>query len=175
MAHVNYITDEVTAIIGAETELVEATHPVEASEVRRFHHATMDPAPRYWDHDWAKSSRYGNVVAPPAFPAHAFRRPPNGEDPFLAMDEPDYDGVSRSFNGLPAVKVALPRLVNGGYEYELYRYAAVGERVFRKSRYKDIVQRDGRTGSMVLIMIEDVYTNEHGEVLLKSTNTQILR
>ena len=172
---VNYITDAVKAVIGAETERVEATHPIEASEVRRFHHATMDPAPRYWDTDWAEASRYGGVVAPPAFPTHAFRRKPDSPDPLDAMDEPDFDGVSRSFNGLPAVNVPLPRLVNGGYEYELFRYAQPGETVFRRSRYKDIVQRDGRTGPMVLIIIEETYTNAAGDLLLKATNTQILR
>ena len=45
----NYITDEVTALIGMESAPVEATHPVEASEVRRFQQATMDEAPRYWE------------------------------------------------------------------------------------------------------------------------------
>lgn len=171
----NYITDAVKAVIGAETDLVKATHPIEASEVRRFHHATMDAARRYWDADWAAASRYGAVVAPPALPTHAFRRPPDSPDPLDAMDEPDFDGVSRSFNGLPAVNVPLPRLVNGGYEYELFRYAHVGETVLRRSRYKDIVQRGGRTGPMVLVIIEEVYTNEAGELLLKATNTQILR
>ncbi len=172
---INYITDEVRAVIGAETERVEATHPVEASEVRRFHQATMDQAPRYWDAEWAAGSRYGAVVAPPAFATHAFRRKPDSPDPLDAMDEPDFDGVSRSFNGLPKVNVPLPRLVNGGYEYELYRYARLGEKVFRKSRYKDITQREGRTGPMVLVIIEEIYTTEAGEMLLKSTNTQILR
>jgi hypothetical protein len=172
---VNYITDEVKSVIGAETPLVEAIHPIEAGEVRRFHHATMDQAPRYFDADWAASSRYGAVVAPPAFPTHAFRRVPNSPDPLDAMDEPDFDGVSRSFNGLPKVNVPLPRLVNGGYEYELYRYAKFGEKILRRSRYKDIVQRDGRTGPMVLIIIEEFYTNADGDLLIKATNTQILR
>lgn len=171
----NYITGEVKAVIGAETTLVEATHPVEAGEVRRFHHATMDPAQRYWDAAWTAASRYEGVVAPPAFPTHMFRRPPDTPDPLEQMEEPDFDGVSRSFNGLPAVNVPLPRLVNGGYEYEFFRYARAGERVFRKSRYKDIVQREGRTGPMVLVVIEEIYTTETGALLLRATNTQILR
>lgn len=171
----NYITDQVKAIIGAQTEKVAATHPVEASEVRRFHHATMDPARRYWDAEWASSSRYGALVAPPAFPVHALRRPAASPDPLDEMGKPDYDGLSRSFSGLPVVEVNLPRDMNGGYEYELYRYARVGETVFRQSRYKDIVQREGRTGPMVLVVIEEIYTNEAGELLLKVTNTQIMR
>jgi N-terminal half of MaoC dehydratase len=172
---VNYITDKVKAIIGAQTDWVESTHPVEASEVRRFHHATMDDARRYWDADWAATSRYGGLVAPPAFPVHALRRPPHSPDPLDEMNQPDFDGLSRSFSGLPVVEVALPRDLNGGYEYELYRYARVGEKVLRQSRYKDIVQHEGRSGPMVLVVIEETYVNEAGEKLLRVTNTQIMR
>ena len=173
---VNYITDEVKAVIGVESEPVEASHPVEPSEVRRFHHATMDPAPRYWDQDWARKSRYGGVVAPPAFPVHAFRRPARAPDPLDAMGEPHFDGRNRRMRpGLPPVEVPLMRLLNGGYDYEFFRYARVGERIFCKSRFKDIYQRDGKSGTMVFVVIEDLYTNERGEPLIKTTNTSILR
>ena len=86
--HVNYITDEVKAVIGAHNGPVLAYHPVEASEVRRFFQAIMDPAPRYWDEAWARSSRYGGLVAPPAFPPLAFRRAPTDPDPLDRMSEP---------------------------------------------------------------------------------------
>ncbi len=173
---VNYVTDKVKAAIGAESKPVEAFHPVEPSEVRRFHHATMDRAPRYWDRAWAKKSRYGDLVAPPAFPVHAFRRPPDAPDPLDQMGDPDFDGRNRRLRpGLPELDIPLVRLLNGGYEYELYRYARHGERIFQKSRIKDIYQRDGKNGTMVFILIEDFYTNERGELLLKSTNTTILR
>ena len=173
---VNYITDEVKAVIGVESEPIEAYYPVEPSEVRRFHHATMDQAPRYWDQDWAKKSRYGGVVAPPAFPVHAFRRSPGAPDPLEAMGDPDFDGRNRRMRpGLPPVEVPLVRLLNGGYDYEFFRYARHGERIFCKSRFKDVYQRDGKSGTMVFVVIEDMYTNERGEPLLKTTNTSILR
>jgi len=94
---VNYITDEVKAVIGAHNGPILAYHPVEASEVRRFFQATMDPAPRYWDAAWAKANRYGGLVAPPAFPPLAFRRAPTDPDPLDHMGEPDFDGMVRSF------------------------------------------------------------------------------
>jgi len=169
----NYITDDIKALIGAETGLIEAGHPVEGSEIRRFHHAIMDAAPRYWGDE---SGRYGGAVAPPGFPVHAHRRAAKSADPLDQAGEPDFDGVSRSLReGLPAVNVPLPRLLNGGYEYELFQYAKVNDRIFVKSRYEDIYQRDGKTGPMVFILIEDTYLNQRNEPLVKTKNTIILR
>lgn len=173
---VDYITDEIKALIGRESPREEATHPVEASEVRRFHHATMDPARRYWDEAWARASRYGSLVAPPAFPVHAFRRAADDPDPLAADAEPDFGGMRRQLRpGLPPVNVPLDRLLNGGYEYELFRYARVGERIFRRSRYRDIYQRDGKSGPMVFILVEEIYSTENNEPLVTTVNTIILR
>lgn len=173
---VNYVTDEIKALIGRESEREEATHPVEASEVRRFHHATMDPARRYWDEAWANKSRYGAVVAPPAFPVHAFRRAADAPDPLAPDAEPDFGGMSKQLRpGLPMVNVPLDRMLNGGYEYELFRYARLGEKVYRRSRYRDIYQREGKSGPMVFIVLEETYTTDSDEMLLRTTNTIILR
>jgi hypothetical protein len=170
----DYVTPEVAALIGAETPPVPACHPVEPSEVRRFHQAVMDHAPRYWDA--AAAARYGGVVAPPGFPVHAHRRAEHEPDPLAKMDRPDYDGVDRALRpGLPEIVVPLKRLMNGGYEYEFFRYARPGERILLRSRYADIYQRNGRTGPIVFVVIEDSYETETGERLLRSLNTMILR
>lgn len=170
----DYITPAVRALIGAEAPPLIAHHPVEASEIRRFHQALMDDAPRHWDA--AAATRYGGVVAPIGFPVHAVRRAEDAPDPLDAMDQPNFDGVDRRLRpGLPAVQVPLKRLMNGGYEYELFRHARPGERVVVRSRYADIYQRNGRTGPIVFVVVEDVFTTDRGEMLLRSTNTTILR
>jgi len=170
----DYITPAVKALIGAEAPPVLAGHPVEGSEIRRFHQAVMDHAARYWDA--AAASRYGGIVAPPGFPVHAHRRAEDTPDPLGDMDKPDYDGVDRALRpGLPAIEVPLKRLMNGGYEYELFRYARPGERILLRSRYADIYQRNGRTGPIVFVVIEDSYETDAGERLLRSLNTMILR
>ena len=171
----SYITPAVRAVIGASNGPLLACHPVEASEVRRFYQAVMDPAPRYWDERWAKSSRYGGLVAPPAFPTHAFRRGPTEADPLDRMEEPDFDGNTRSFRGLPPVEVPLTRLLNGGYEYEFLRYARIGEPIYRSSSYLDIYQRAGRSGPMVFVVVADTYTGEAGARLIETVTTTILR
>ena len=122
-----YITKELLALIGAETELTEATHEVQSSETRRFYQATMDPAPRYFD--VKAGARFGGNVAPPVFPLYMFRRGHGTSDPLSTIDQPDADGHTRSFRGLPEIKVDLPRLLNGGYEYEFFRYAKLEEAV----------------------------------------------
>lgn len=170
----DYITPQVRALIGAEAPPLVAHHPVEPSEVRRFHQALMDDAPRF--RDPAAATRYGGTVAPMGFPVHAVRRTEAEPDPLDAMDQPDFDGVDRRLRpGLPAVEVPLTRLMNGGYEYELFRYARPGERILVRSRYADIYQRNGRTGPIVFVVIEDSYETESGERLLRSVNTMILR
>lgn len=170
----DYITPAVRAIIGAEAPPIEAPHPVEASEVRRFHQALMDASPRFWDPEAA--ARYGGPVAPIGFPVHALRRVEDAPDPLDALHTGDHDGVDRRLRpGLPEVQVPLQRLVNGGYAYELFRCAHPGERIRVRSRYADIYQRNGRTGPMIFVVIEDSYETVSGEALLRSTNTIILR
>ena len=172
----NHLTAAVRALIGHEAPPIEATHLVEASEVRRFHHATMDPAPRYWDPDSPGARRCGGVVAPPGFPVHALRRAPGAADPLDDADLGGLGGFGRALRpGLPPLDLPLTRLLNGGYEYELFRYARLGERIVCRSRYKDIYQRDGASGAMVFVVLEDAYATAEGEPLLTVTNTMILR
>ena len=171
---VDHLSPAVLALIGRESPPIAATHPVEAGEVRRFHHATMDPAPRYWDP--AAARRFGGVVAPPGFPVHAVRRSPDSADPLDAEDLGGLGGYGQTLRpGLPPLPLRLQRLLNGGYEYEIFRYARVGERIVCRSRYKDIYQRDGRDGPLVFVVLEDIFTTADGDPLLTVTNTMILR
>ena len=173
---INHITDDVKAMIGTHNGPILAWHPVEASEVRRFFQAIMDPSPRYWDAAWAAGSRYDGLVAPPAYPPHHFRRPPTDPDPLDRMQrEPDFDGLVRAYRGLPPVDLPLKRMLNGGYEYEFFRYAKVGERIYRSSTYLDIYQREGKSGPMVFIIAADKYTTDDEVPLITATTTSIWR
>jgi hydroxyacyl-ACP dehydratase HTD2-like protein with hotdog domain len=173
----DYITSDVKALIGVEGPLEETAHPVEASEVRRFQHACLDTSPRHWNADYAARSRYKGLVAPPTFPVFAFRRHFDTPDPLDAMqDNPDHDGHGiKAFRNLPPPPIPLRRILNGGYKYCFYRFAGLGERIFRKSRYRDIYQKNGRSGPMVLLVIDDIYLGGDKTPLLLSTQTIILR
>jgi len=174
---VNYITDEVMALIGYQTDWVEAYDPVEQGAIRRFYQAVMDDDPVYWKQEHAATTKYKGVVAPPLFPLHAFRRPPGTPDPLDRIaGDPNFDGVTRDFGlGLPPVPVPLPRLLNGGNQVEIYRLAHIGDRIRAKSKYIDIYQKEGRSGTLVFILVETVYANHKGEPLLKAVQSHVLR
>ncbi len=173
----NFITPQVKALVGRWSDWVVGSHPVEGSEVRRFYQGTMDYNPNYFDAARAARSRYGALIAPPAFVVHLFRRRPDDTaDPFDRAGDPDFDDASRRFREhLPRVPIPLPGSLNGGYELEFSSYVKVGEWVRCRSRYRDIYQRDGKAGPIVFVLVEDEYATRDGRPILRCTNTAIMR
>ena len=118
------------------------------------------------------------AFAPPLFPAHMFRSPLGSEDPVQAnAHNPDYDGAGVSTTqGLPPIAPLEDwTLLNGGLEVELLRYARFGERVQVQSRYVDILEKETRSGPMVLVIQENEYRTEAGELLMRVKRTHIRR
>ena len=173
-----YLTPAVKALIGMEGEPQTCVEPVERSEVRRFAQAIMDDDPIFWSDAHAKHTRYGAVVAPPLFPLFAHRRTPGTSDPLAdAATDPDFDGFAGLMTtGLPELHLPqLPRLLNGGNEVELYQLPTLGDRLTARSKYADIYEKTGRSGTMVFIVIETRYTNQDGALLMISRVTLIRR
>ncbi len=174
----SYITPEIKGLIGREGEPQISGEPVERSEVRRFAQAVMDDDPIFWNDTYAKNTRYGAVVAPPLFPLFAHRRSPGSPDPLAtAATDPDFDGfVGLLTTGLPPVPLPmLPRLLNGGNEVEFYQLPKLGDRIMARAKYLDIYEKTGRSGTMVFIVVETRYTNQHDELLMISRLTLIRR
>lgn len=84
--------------------------------------------------------------------------------------------MARDFGlGLPPVPIPLPRILNGGNQVEVYQLARPGDRIRAKSKYVDIYQKEGRSGTLVFALIETVYVNQQGETLLKAVQTNVIR
>jgi acyl dehydratase len=173
----NYITDEVKALIGCESDWEAACDTVERGQIRRHAQAIMDVDPAYWDDSFAATTGAGTVTAPPFFPLHALRVPPGNPDTFTrAATDPDFDGSVRGvMKGLPPVPIPLTGVLNGGNEVEILQYAKVGDRIRIRSKYLDIHQKEGRSGPLVFVLTETVYTNQDGDILIKAVQTRIIR
>lgn len=180
------LTEEVKAVIGATGERVEASLPwgIEREGLRVFTQAIMDPDPRYWDDEFAKSTKYGHVIAPPIYCTYLARRTrPGTEDPISRgfAENPTSDGIgdvrrSEQTGGLPAVPTPLKRILNGGNEIELRQYPKLGDRIYSQAKYADVKERVGKDGTgMLIVTTETVYTNQNGEVLCILRASQIRR
>lgn len=170
------LTPEVKAVIGMTAEKVEASLPwgIEREGLRIFTNAIMDPDPRYWDDEFAKSTKFGCIITPPIYCTYLGRRTKQGEeDPITRAfkENPNSDGIGGVRDGegdgkLPNVPTHLKRILNAGNEIELRQYPKLGDRVFSQTKYADIKERVGKDGTrMLIVTTETAYTNQKGEVL----------
>ena len=168
------LTDEIRALIGVTAERVEANlWGIEREDLRRFTQAIMDPDPRYWDEEFAKSTKFGGIVTPPIYCTYLSRKtPPGADDPITRAfrENPESDGIGGVEDdrrgALPPIPTSLKRILNAGNEIELYKYPTLGDRIYSQAKYADIKERVGREGNpMLIITTETTYTNQNGEVL----------
>ena len=153
--------------------------PLERDTLRRFVQAIMDTDPLYVDAVYAAATKYGGIVAPPLYPVHAFRPPIGGADPLAALQaDPDADGAGGNdgvYFGLTPIESPFKRLLNGGNEIEFFRCLALGERCVANARYADVELKQGKSGALLLVVIETTFSTEAGERLLVNRQTLIWR
>ena len=175
------LTPEVKAMIGVTGTTVECWGVVDKEYLRRFSQAVMDPDPRYWDEEFAASTRYGEIIAPPIMVSYmSGRLPPSEEDPITRAfrENPHSDGIGgvRRDGELPSIPTDLVRVLNAGNELEIYKYPSVGDKVYFQNKYADIRERRGRDGEPFLIVSREVtFRNQKGEVLCITRASSIRR
>src|SRR5690606_6513041 len=146
--------DEIRSYIGMESELQECCDPCEQGSVRRHAQANMDADAISLDKEHIKSTRYPNPASPPLFPAPMLRLEFGQPDLVTERaDDPNFDGIVGSSSlGLPPLPLENKALINGGTDVEIFRFAEHGERVWVRSRYKDIYERESSKGTMLFII-----------------------
>ena len=175
------LTPEVKAMIGVEGERIESWGTVDVEYLRRFTQAVMDPDPRYWDEEFAKSTHYGEVIVPPIMVSYMVGRiRPEQEDAITkAFEEnPMSDGIGsvERPGALPPIPTHLVRTLNAGNEIEVYQYPSIGDTIYFQNRYHDIRERVGRDGKAFLIITREVtFTNQKDELLCIPRQSSIRR
>jgi hypothetical protein len=170
----NLLTPEVASFIGMVGERREACDLVERGSVRRYAQAIEDIDSSYMEDT---GGRFGGPVAPLLYPSFMFRQSFFGTDVLTqrAGDE-NFDGLVTAIgNGLPELPLKNMALLNGGAEIELFRYANHGERIFQRSQYADIFEKQTRTGAVLMVVIETTFEDEWARPLLKARKTLIRR
>ena len=134
----------------------------------------MDESPDYAPD--AGPNRHGGPIAPPLYANHIVRRPLGTPDPIQQRaTDPDFDGFVPQA-GLPEIEpLKAYAILNGGAEFEFFRYARHGERVLVTQRYVDIREMKSAKGSMIACEIESEFRTSEGELLLRARRTQLRR
>lgn len=178
-AHKSFLTGEVKALIGVETEWSAYSEPISPSETRRFVHAIMDDNRLYYDEAYARGTKYKDVVCPPLYASFTLRRAHGTPDPLDRLktdrDWDAYGGGGAGRQTLPRVPHGFERMVNGGSEIDLYKRLQPGKRVRTKVRYHDIRERMGKTGLMAIVITETDFQDDDGDIVARARQTAIFR
>ena len=138
---------------------------VEKGAIRRYAEAVGNDNALYRDEEYARRSRFGWIIAPPGF--------------FGWPVEP-----ANASTGLPDIVVELqealaragfPRILDGGITYEYRLPVRAGDTLVATPRISDIVEKQGKSGAMMMCLFEMSYVNQNGDLVARSVQTFFAR
>ena len=148
-----YVTDEMRAAQG-QWGSVRTAPPITETDIRRWAMATYSPKqpPRiYWDSDYASTTQWGGIVAPPDFNPFAWPvERPRGGSPGLAGRRPD-DKPLTGMNGGQTDTYGVPM--------------RPGDVIRARSRLLDWWEREGRLGHTLYVRSEIEWRNQNDELV----------
>ena len=151
MTEASLITPELQALLGKEGE--PEFFEVEKGQLKRLAQALGDPNPLWNDLDYARKSRYGNIIAPPTFLV-------NSGLIKLAVKLTDMMGPSRNW-------------LDVGMEIEFFKPIEAGDTITSTAKLIDLKEKRGKKGPMLILLLEATYKNQRGEVVKICRNTFI--
>jgi len=157
----NNVSEDVLAMIGAEKV---RWYDVTKRDIKRFAQAIGEADPIHFDEDYAKSTRYGAITAPPLFcQMFAFEDVPAdrlpGDGSPIEMDVP----------------LSAKRTVGGASSYEIFQRVKAGDRITVRSILKDVFTKEGKSGRLYFLVVETEFSNQRNEPVAKETATYIKR
>jgi len=168
MTSESMITDEARTLIGQESEAVLGE--VTLQDIQRYALTIGDDNPLYFDEEYAKSTPYGGIIAPPNY-LTAVISWGNG----VPEAELTADGLGRRRDGEYAFPIKAQRRMAGGQELEFHQPVRPGDLITRKSRTTGMEQREGKSGPFVLVYSEQRFFNQRDELLVTCRQTTIMR
>jgi hypothetical protein len=169
-----WITDEMRALVGQEFGAERTSVPISLSDIRKWAMAVYYPnlpPPLYWDEEYAKTTRYGGVVAPEEFNPFAWF---TAAGPTIA---PTFEGPIRGSGPEGAFGVAAPEttfILNGGSEVAYGVRMRPGDVITSGlSKLIEYRERESRLGLMLFTVTESTWTNQDGEVVKTTRGTGI--
>jgi hypothetical protein len=133
--------------------------PIALSDIRKWAIATYwpeTPPPIYWDEDYARTTRWGGIIAPQDF--NPFAWPVKRVAPAAQIQ--------------PAGGVRLTG-INGGQTDTYGAPMRPGDVITARNRLQDFNERQGRFGLMLYMFSETEWTNQDGAFVRRRISTNI--
>lgn len=167
----SHISDAMRAAVGAELSR-RISFPIAASDIRRWAIAVYwpEPAPVEYQGDPAETADRV-MFAPHEFNAFAWaaaETTTTADAAAVAAAGADRSEVRAGIAG-----PGLQRQLNGGMKVEYGVLMQPGDVVTSVTRMGPYSEREGRLGLMLFSTTEDIWTNQRGEEVKRTTNTLI--
>ncbi len=157
----NTLPEDVLAMIGVKKI---RRYEVTKRDIRLFSQAIGETNPIHFDENYAKSTRYGTIIAPPLF-CQMF----TFED--VPPDRLPSDGSPIEID----VPIPAQRTVGGASSYEISQPVRAGDQIIVKSTLKDVFTKQGRSGKLYFVVVETEFSNQENEPVAKEKATYIKR
>lgn len=141
--------DYFQSFIGKASSAVK--NEVEKGAIRKFAEAIGDTNRIYFDEEYARTTRYGRIIAPPTFSR--------------TFDYGHIDGLAYPQEGL----------IHGEQSFEYFAPIYAGDVVLCSSRLVNAYDKHGKTGTMTFIVFEQSVENQAGELIQRAQSTVIMR
>ncbi|MBI2863550.1 MAG: MaoC family dehydratase N-terminal domain-containing protein [Chloroflexi bacterium] len=153
------ILEEARKLVGTETPLRRAPYPVEYDPIRRTCHMVSDRNPLFLDPEYAKKTKYGAVISPPAMVNYFSGR---GAWPHSMMES------------MISVPTAGDRAINLTVETEWFKPVKVGDWLSEKHRLADVYIKAIRLDPKAFWVVQErIISNQDGEVVCIERNTSL--
>ncbi|MDD5288540.1 MAG: MaoC family dehydratase N-terminal domain-containing protein [Dehalococcoidales bacterium] len=159
------LAEEINKLIGSSSGV--RIFEVEKGAIRRFADAVDDPNPLYQDEEYARNSIYRSIIAPPGFFGWPLKQ---ARGAALAIDIPD-----ALVAALDRAGYYMSSALDGGIEYEFFLPVRAGDILAATTTVRNLRERSGSAGSMVFMMLETKYRNQHSDLVATQQVTIILR
>jgi acyl dehydratase len=149
------------------TVAATATGEINRREWQRWAAAVGDHNPLWFDPEYARAQGFHDIICPPLYLQYAILG-------VTALDGLRPDGSSGAVSGGLAFPRA-PRRMAGGESTSFLGPAYHRDEIDMVRTIESIVEKQGRSGSFVLVTWKTVYANQRGELVAEATTSMIAR
>jgi hypothetical protein len=154
-----YITEDIRKWLDVERDVV-VSPPISESDIRKWAIAVYwpeTPPKKYWDAEYARTSRWGGIVAPEEFNPFAW--------PIERRETVRLGGDIGKEPG--------QRVLNGGSEARYDTPMRPGDVIRSGTKLVEVYEKTGRIGIMMFLINETTWTNQNGAVVKVDRKTNI--